>query len=235
MSNMKINIWLVILAGLIGFASCSKQEVKLYEQNGGMRFQKSPSNNYIKNFSFAEVGGAETAIIEIPALISGLTSDRFELLEGTVPIDSIWGTAKIKLHNSEILDVETRSFFVKIVPSDDFPLSDLAINNYKISFTSKLIRPATWDGYLKYFFGDYSKKWHEFIISVTKNTNINSLTPENGVANMAEGFWPLETRKKFYITKEISQARAKLRKALAEYKETHGEFLTHDNGEIVTF
>lgn len=255
---MRFNILTLLIIAALSFNSCTKQKVKLYEQNAGVRFVANEAGKYEKAFSFALVGGADEAIVEIPVTISGLTSknernfdikivnrdasddffpapeEMYETMQGIIPVDSINGFARIKLFNNTILDTEDRHVEIQIVASDDFPLTDLACDNFILSFTGMVVKPVLWDDYFHYYFGNYSREWHNFIASVTGVVELDNIANPNW-ENELNGWGDLEQRIMYAASPEIKKFRPMLKKALMEYEEENGEPFTHGDGSPIIF
>lgn len=88
----------------------------------------------------------------------------------------------------------------------------------EVLFTAKEIQPANWNGYLRYFWGDYSTRWWQFIKEATERTSIP--------------YWPGNADKETWwmSDSEFEALQVVVKRALKKYNETHETPLTHNDG-----
>jgi hypothetical protein len=85
-----------------------------------------------------------------------------------VPADSIYGRIPIVLYSSDsALKDSVFHISFQLLESEDFQLGAKNKLRAKLSFTNRLVQPATWST-LKYFFGSYNRKKHEVFYQLFK-------------------------------------------------------------------
>lgn len=248
--NMKK--YLLILIAFATLLSCDQKEVELYKQDAGIYFRYVKEMQE-KEYSFFSEPNIEVKTLEIPVQITGDTlpfdryftvkivegdnttasDDYYSLGEGVVKAGRISGSVPITLYKKDDLINTMKSIEIELQPSEDFPNVDLNLCNYKISFTSKIIKPSNWDDYCVYFFGKYSEKWFNFIVEKTGVSDIGgTMSPSYYVYIYYYGFTP-ERAIRSLPDPDILAQQIIVKKALREYNNTHDEPFTHDDGTIV--
>ena len=225
----------LMFLGIMNY-SCDQEETMLFDTEGSVYFTIS---NY--SYSFLEYPGKQVDTIKCPVKIFGNTSnvERFvnaelvtgdtskvntapeglyRVLGGIVPANKEVGHVAVELKHAVELKDSVYVFHIRIVPSDDF--QDVSYNNkvVAVQFTALEIQPANWDNYLKWYWGDYSTRWWQFIKESTERTSIP--------------YWPNNTDKETWWMSdgEFDALTVVVKRALKKYNETHDTPLTHDDG-----
>ena len=232
----KLNGLLVLMfVGIISY-SCDQEKTMLFDTDGSVYFTTSDYS-----YSFLDYPGKETDTIKCPIQIFGKPSDTeryveaelvtddtskvntapeglYRILGGVVPADAQLGYVSVELKHADELKDTVYVFHIRIVPNDDF--KDVSYNNriVAIQFTAKEIQPANWNSYLRWFWGDYSTRWWQFIKEATERTSIP--------------YWPgnADTETWWMSDGEFEALQVLVKRALKKYNETHDIPLTHDDG-----
>lgn len=227
--NMKqFNKILGVLVMIIAFTSCSDKYLEYDESLSSVRFVYNRALEDSVTYSFALHPGVNEDVIEIPLQLIGLTSsvDRevgvvidndkttatensnFTIERSVIPADSITGKLRVTVKRTPNLENETLVIAFKLSENGNFTASPINKSTFKIILTGKLIKPSDWP------FNEYSRVKHEFVIKVTgKGTNYGEWNAQQLIYYLGE-----------------------LNKALYEYNKEHpGDFLTDENGLVVTF
>ena len=124
--------------------------------------------------------------VNIPFLITGSAMDKervikvrlspedtitaeesmYELLSGSVPAGSYQGQLQVKINYSPLLDDSVYVTRLRVVATEDFPVTDLNGRVFSLYITNKIGRPANWSQ-LNNYFGEYSDSWYRFILDAT--------------------------------------------------------------------
>lgn len=242
---MKKILYMAIAAMTVMLASCSKDEIMLYENEPGVYFNSySTTYNFIENAINIDYG-ADT--INIPVLITGQAADRdrvlnmqvntgdtlltaedgmYEILGGTVPANSYSGAIQVKVNYSKALDDSVYVARFKLVSNEDFPVIDLNQRVFSLSITNKFTQPANWRR-LRSSFGNYSNSWYKFILQTTGLSSI----PYWSYQGSADKNNP--DPKRWTMTYVQMRAYAALvKEALTKYNNSHpGNPLKHEDGD----
>ncbi|MDE5422137.1 DUF4843 domain-containing protein [Ancylomarina sp. DW003] len=251
MKNYKI---LVLISVVYCFFSCQKEQFPLYENNAGVYFDKQKKGELLeKAYSFFQNPNKLADTIFLPVYIVGNTSgvDRvfkakvvegkntnapvstYVILEGTVKAGSTVGELPIKVIKKTELESAVYSFELSLVPSDDFPLIDLALSNYKVSLTAMLTKPDNWGDYCSIWFGKkYSDNWLKFIVKTVGNANIGQTMSKSFIQYLNYGL-PKEYVISRFPDPVMNAYSLKVRLALRDYNKNSKEPLKHDDGTVV--
>ncbi len=233
--NNLSGLLVLVFLGIMNY-SCNQEETMLFDSDGSVYFTTSDYT-----YSFSDHLGKQTDTIKLPIQIFGKTVDvdrlvkidlvtddtskvntapeeLYRVLDGVIPANDLLGTVALELKNADALIDTVFVFYVRIVPSADFP--DVSYNNraVEVQFTAKEIQPANWNGYLRYFWGDYSTRWWQFIKDATGRTSIPYWS---GNAD-TETWWMSDN--------EFEALQAVVKRELKKYNESHDTPLTHDDG-----
>lgn len=139
-----------------------------------------------------------------------------------IKADSIHAAVPVILLRDAALKDTSVVLKFQIVANRDFQLGDSAFLWRKVTFSDALIRPAAWDAAMsKYYFGDYSKVKHQFMIDST-----GQKWDQNFILELRSIF---ETARLFYWTDVI-----KIK--LINYNNAHtGNPLKDENEQLVIF
>jgi hypothetical protein len=176
----------------------------------------------------------------IKAESSAVSGQDIEILPSFIPAKEVKGKLKIKIKNSEKLETTTLMARIRLVPNDYFHVDYTAAYNapskngleYNVYFDAKADMPSLWAdpeaGFrLTTYFGSYSKVKLQLICEVcgvTRDYFMHDPATENAVdvlnaripSSVAYGW--------------ISQVNRYLR----NYRETEGESLRDENGNVIT-
>lgn len=190
MTNTLINKGLWFLVAMIFLVSCKKEELKLYEQDPRIYFERGLS----EDFTFTNFGEEVTSdTIYIPLRIMGSATDQdrtfdiivddsstavrgyhFDFGSMVIPANSYAVDLPIYLYRKPGLKDSIADAYLTIGETADFkpgygdkvridPYDRL---HYKISINDQLLKPSDWDFSWLFFLGDYSKAKHLFINQV---------------------------------------------------------------------
>ncbi|MBA6152046.1 DUF4843 domain-containing protein [Gelidibacter maritimus] len=224
----QINKIFGVLLLLIALSGCNNKYLEYDESLSTVRFIYNIAEQDSVTYSFALHPGVSEDVIDIPIQLIGLTSpvdrevgveidkekttakenDNFIIGQSVIQADSITGKLRVNVKKTSNLEDESLVIAFKLSENANFASSPIDKSTYKIILTSKLIEPSDWP------FNEYSRVKHEFVIKVTgKGTNYSEWNAQELI---------------YYI--------GELNKALYEYNKEHpGDFLTDENGLLVTF
>ena len=233
--NNLSGLLLLVFLGIVNY-SCDQEETMLFDTDGSVYFTTSDYS-----YSFLDYPGKEVDTIKCPIQIFGKASDvdrvvkaelvaddtskvntapeeLYRVLDGIVPANEQLGYVAVELKNTDDLKDTVYVFHIRVVPSDEF--EDVTYNNriVKRQFTAREIQPANWNAYLRYFWGDYSTRWWQFIKEATERTSIP--------------YWPGNADKETWWMSdgEFEALQVVVKRELKRYNETHDTPLTHDDG-----
>ena len=215
-------------------ASCKKDEIPVYGNISGVYFD---GNNI--SFSFMEKPNSVMDTVRLSASITGMATETnrtfkaevvkdsttapeelYEILDGTVAANNYKGLLPIVLKKSDILKDSIVKLTIRLLPTEDFPEIRLGEELFSIYFTAKVIKPANWDDYLFYSFGEYSTIWWTKIMEWTNRGSL-PYWPENADH---ETWWM--TYNDIQIYKRL------VAEKLKEYNASSEGPLIHDDGPL---
>jgi hypothetical protein len=184
---MKINIInIVLLFSIIILASCTKEEIPLYDSEDYIYFKMDNESEYIQAFSLCP--GKES--VEVPVVIEliGNISDKDRKIAYSIVTEETTAapenydlpetftfakgknidTIYVKLNNTAALKNEIKTLALKLENSDDL-LVGLPTNSVlHLKMHDKLAKPNWWnETIVNEFLGDYSDKKFQLFIEVT--------------------------------------------------------------------
>ena len=228
--NSLNRLLVLVFLGIMSY-SCDQEETMIFETDGSVYFTTSDYS-----YSFLDYPGKQIDTIKLPVQIFGKTADvdrlvkielvtddtskvntapeeLYSLIGGVVPANEQLGSVSLELKYADALQDTVYVFYVRIVPNDDF--EDVSYNS---RIVAKEIQPANWNGYLRYFWGDYSTCWWKFIKEATDRTSIP--------------YWPGNADQDTWwmSDSEFEALQVVVKRELKKYNETHETPLTHDDG-----
>ena len=233
--NSLNRLLVLVFLGIMSY-SCDQEETMIFETDGSVYFTTSDYSYF-----FLDYPGKQIDTIKLPVQIFGKTADvdrlvkielvtddtskvntapeeLYSLIGGVVPANEQLGSVSLELKYADALQDTVYVFYVRIVPDDDF--EDVSYNSriVEVLFTAKEIQPANWNGYLRYFWGDYSTCWWKFIKEATDRTSIP--------------YWPGNADQDTWwmSDSEFEALQVVVKRELKKYNETHETPLTHDDG-----
>ena len=147
---------IIIASALFAGVSCSKEKVTLYTEAPGIYFNGfSTTYNFTEHPENVEIG-CDT--VNIPFLITGSAMDKervikvrlspedtitaeesmYELLSGSVPAGSYQGQLQVKINYSPLLDDSVYVTRLRVVATEDFPVTDLNGRVVSLYITNKI-------------------------------------------------------------------------------------------------
>lgn len=239
-----INMILLLFLGIF-FVSCDKSDVESYEQKAGVYFSSTTYSFSFKDEPGiskktikipVEVTGValdkdrEFKIIALSkdsVKIDRATekfkacakSNQYVIGKGIVEAGKYTGYAEIEINNTSELADSVYAVMYTIIPTEDFPETLLTLRNslyLELSFSDRLIQPANWR-WLKWYFGDYSTSWWNYIREVTGRKSLPYFPDHED-----EG-WDMSSG-------ELQAYQALVRLALDNYNASHLTPMTHDDG-----
>ncbi len=185
---MKNTGWIALGVGL-AFASCTKEEVKVYDGKDRVQFSKvglGTAARYIDSvdFSFADKGALLADTLFLPVEITGRTAgtDRefkvefipqqssatigqdFDFGKGIIKADSYKGVFPLILRKTKDLETIRKTIAFKIVANDVFEPGLGSQLKSKVAIFNFMVKPGDWELRMARFFGVYSKMKHRFIL-----------------------------------------------------------------------
>ena len=235
---------IIIASALFAGVSCSKEKVTLYTEAPGIYFNGfSTTYNFTEHPENVEIG-CDT--VNIPFLITGSAMDKervikvrlspedtitaeesmYELLSGSVPAGSYQGQLQVKINYSPLLDDSVYVTRLRVVATEDFPVTDLNGRGFSLYITNKIGRPANWSQ-LNNYFGEYSDSWYRFILDATGLPSLPYWSPRGSADpnNPDPERWTMTGT-------EVKAYAALVKEKLTEYNNEHpGNPLKHEDGE----
>lgn len=236
MTKTFINKISCLLLAAILLASCKKDELKLYEQDARIYFERGLA----EDFTFTNFGEEVTTdTIYIPLRIMGSASakDRvfniivddsstakrgyhFEFGPQVIPANSYSVELPVYLYRRPGLKDSIADAYLTIGETPDFKpgygdkvrLDPYDRLHYKISINDQLLKPSDWEVSWIFYFGDYSKAKHLFI------------NQTYGSSEWTDLMFP----------QDINFLVQKVKYAFYQYEQANGS-LIDENGNQVTF
>ncbi len=229
--NLKEFLTLVLVIGLV---SCTKEGLKMYEDDPGVYFT---TPNY--NYSFTENISATTKTIYLPVKLSGQQSaeDRkfevsvvsdsvttaqagwYEIQQGEVLKNSFDGRVPVVLKRNPTVDTSIVKLMVKIKGSAE--LDPMLTQTLVISWTGKIIEPVNWR-WLRYYFGTpFSTGWYTFML---ENAGVSSFPYDGTLSSTDPVTW-------WWSAAQVTAYALKVKEALIKYNAANpGNELRHNDG-----
>lgn len=165
---------IAIFSGLlVGLTSCQKEEISYFDsQFNSVRFSSTDDYDaetdiYKGGYSFLENPFDEYGEYELPLVLIGSISKQnriveymideeettapkgsYEILEALIPADSLKGTIKIRLYNTEeIKNGQSHSLYIRLKASTDLGLGPKEYITATVSWNSDIIAPPTTERY----------------------------------------------------------------------------------------
>lgn len=166
--------------------SCEKQGIQVYDADrAAIEFR---GNSYTYSFkttgrtvdtvaiTFQLEGRAvdyeRTAHFIVIADSTTATAAEYKILGATVAPNKYKGALRIEVRNTAGKDFKEVRVYFRTAGNDDFIPGVLAQQYYMFTITNKLVRPSGWSSWLeRYYWGNYSTAYYEFIIEATRETN----------------------------------------------------------------
>lgn len=236
MKKKNILNWMMICLCSCCLTGCEHSDIMIYEELPGVYF-----NGSSWSYSFLEKPGTLIDTIKLPILITGSAVDHdrkivaevvadtnttmqqglYELLEGTVKKNEFEGILPVVVKYIQAYDTSVVALKLRLVASDDFNVTTLGVSTNLVKVTGKIIQPANWNNWLKYYFGTpYSTSWWKFIMEVAGRNSLPYYpnNPDKETWNMT--------------VNEVTAIQSRVRYALALYNAdpSHPK-LTHDDGQ----
>ena len=150
----------------------------------------------------------------------------YELLSGSVSAGSYQGQLQVKINYSPLLDDSVYVTRLRVVATEDFPVTDLNGRVFSLYITNKIGRPANWSQ-LNNYFGEYSDSWYRFILDATGLPSLPYWSPRGSADpnNPDPERWTMTGT-------EVKAYAALVKEKLTEYNNEHpGNPLKHEDGE----
>lgn len=178
-----ISVWVLVSWGLV---SCEKEGIKVYDPHrAALEFVSKSSAYSFKvtgksidtvSIAFKVEGRPVSYEREANILVVGdsttATAAEYRILGATIAPDEYQGVLKIEVKNSVGKNFEEVRVYLQLGSNDHFIPGVSAQQYYDFSITNKLIRPSGWTTWLeRYYWGNYSTAYYEFIIGETGETN----------------------------------------------------------------
>jgi hypothetical protein len=228
----------LILALVLVFQSCKKEEIPLFSGAPSMYFT---TGTY--SYSFLENIGKTNQVIYLPVKISGVAKDVdrtfkieamfddtvnttakagwFELQDGIIPKNSYTGKVGILLNKNATTDTSVVKLRVKL--SDANELKSLSPASAIISWTGKVTQPTNWGSLAPYFGTPFSTAWYMFMLQAAGVSAFPYTTDPNLKASNPD-YWNMTGG-------QVTAYALKIKDALLKYNNDHpGAPLTHDDG-----
>lgn len=178
-----ISIWF-ILSGML--LSCEKEGIKVYDperaaieftgRSGAYSFKTTgrtvDSVEILFQVEGRSVDRERTANFVVVADSTTATGNEYKILSATVAPQAYQGILKIEVRNTVGNDFEEVRLYLQTGSNEEFIPGVLAQQFYVFTITNKLVRPSGWTTWLeRYYWGNYSTAYYEFIIGATGETN----------------------------------------------------------------
>ena len=175
---------LAVVAG--GLISCEKEGIKVYDpERAAIEFSGKSSAYSFKTTArtmdtvvipFQVEGQAveyeRTANFIVVADSTTATAAEYKILGATVAPREYSGKLKIEVRNSVGENFKEVGIYLQTGSNEHFIPGVLARQFYEFTITNELIRPSGWTSWLeRYYWGNYSTAYYEFIIGATGETN----------------------------------------------------------------
>lgn len=177
----------MLLGVLFVLSACEEEEIMTFDTSKAAinfdgssfdyTFLGNPESEYIQEIDVKIVGDTasydRTFNVEIIDSTTTANTGQYEILEGTVKAGEFDGTLSVKLYNSEELKDTALTIGMRLVDSEDFNVGTIEYNQFKLSFTDKIVVPP-WS-YIRYFFcSTSSTECYRIFVQVTGLTKFTS-------------------------------------------------------------
>lgn len=148
------------------------------------------------------------------------TSAEYKILRAVVLPNEYKGTLEVEVRNTAGNDFEEVRVYFRTGSNANFIPGVLAQQSYILTITNNLIRPSGWTTWLeRYYWGNYSTAYYEFIIEATGETNFPW---PNALSDYNDG--------KVWTNGEKDAFLGLLKYKLKKRNEKEGKPLLHDDG-----
>ena len=233
-------------------------------QRGGNLYN-SGDELYNMSFSFLEDVGADWHDLDIPVALVGLTAgydrqisytilkstapaESYEIIDATIPADSIYGFIRIRLYNLEELNDSTYELNIQLSSSNDLAAGPKAYTKAHIAWNNQILAPSNANhirtynmlvagmaSFVSTSLNAYSPNALRAIVAATgwddwddydvHGTQYNNATTYNSYKYLPRYSW-------IYTDLSYMGYAAILADWLKAYEEEHGTPLLHDAGTL---
>lgn len=226
-----ISVLMVVSWSLI---SCEKEGIKVYDPDRAAIEFSGKSSAY----SF-KTTGRTVDTVSIPFNVEGravdyermanfvvvgdsttATNAEYKVLNAVVEPGKYKGALRVEVRNTVGNDFKEVRVYFQVGSNDNFIPGVLDQQYYIFTITNKLVRPSGWTTWLeRYYWGNYSTAYYEFIIEATGETNFPW---PDAISDYNDGkAWSNGEKDAF-----LELVKYKLKKRNAD----KGELLLHDDG-----
>lgn len=237
MKTIKLLYFAVATGILILSAGCQKEELQSYTGGDSVSFWIHSKNQSLYGLNEHELP-FDTIVLDIavsgrvkeydrkvsgtavedPASTSAdrrkttAVAGQYTILGGLIPAGSIYGKFKVEIKNVASLQDEELKLRLSLTENEHFDLGLLENSIIDLSWSRKVLKPATWKDMSLFICADYSTMVYKTFILATGLKELN------------------------YSTNEVPQAEARVlgRKfgdMVRQYEIDHGTPMLHDDGE----
>ena len=176
----------VLMVVVWSLSSCEKEGIQVYDSGrAAIEFSGKSSAYSFKttgrtvdtvaitfNVEGRAVDYERTANFIVVADSTTATENEYKILSAIVAPQEYKGTLKIEVRNTAGENFQEVRLYLQTGNNADFIPGVLAQQYYVFTMTNKLVRPSGWDSWLeRYYWGNYSTAYYEFIIEATGETN----------------------------------------------------------------
>lgn len=246
MRNNKAGLFATLLITIL-IVGCKQDEMMMYEQNAGVYFNGvQPSYTFFENPDKVDIG-YDSVYAALKITGSAVNYDRYVEVEvvdtsrnhtalakmysfekGIIKANEYVGSIPFRINYTKELDDSAHVVVLRILPSKEFPVTDLNRKLGHITFGNVAMKPENWSE-LSRVFGDYSHSWYAFILKASGRKNL----PCKYVSGWAQaGITPEEAERWPMTRAEVRAIGYQVKEVLVEYNNTHSEPLKHEDGEF---
>lgn len=216
MSNIKhmkrfYNISLYLLATIMLLGGCKEEEIPYFTGSDSANFwvhvsnfslfgattQELPQDTLVLNIALSGDKKdfdrkVKVIAIEDPAGTpeaqkrTTASPNQYEILDGVIPANELYGKVKIVLKNPEILSTQPNlKVRVEIVENEHFGLGLMENNYVNVTWSREILQPATWNAMRFFFCAVYSTQVYKIFMEVT---GLREFYYYEGMHSQWEGF-----------------------------------------------
>jgi hypothetical protein len=235
-------------------ASCSREPIMEYRNESGVYFTNFAAKyTFVENMNMLEQG---SGVLNVPVRITGLAQDgrrtfkaavytaedlyiegetpaeagMYAIGEGYVEAGMFEGTLPVTINYKPQMDEREYTAYIHIIPSDDFPVTDLNGQPLRLTFGNVITRPENWTSRLQRYFGEYSDSWYAQILKWTGKASLPYYytmgADQPGITAEQAERWPMSLN-------EVKVYAFLVMEALAEWKNDNpGKEMLHEDGPM---
>lgn len=182
----KIKFCLFAFMAMFYLQSCGNSEIITYSDDAGVYFKDLKSvYTFLGKAEKVEIGYDTVKVFVVMTgrienydrefevvlrpddSLQTISSDMITVNKGVVKAGEYSGYIPVQVNYSAALDDSIYVARMNLIPTKDFPITDLNYTVHTISITNMFTEPENWELSLKPVFGPYSNYWYKWILETT--------------------------------------------------------------------